>query len=175
MDVRGERTTADYRRACRELDAYLAGATPAQLKARSAGTRWSNEELLFHMVFGYLVVRTLVPLVKAVSRLPRPWGRAFARALDASTGPFDTVNFWGSRAAALVFNRRRMARKMHATTRHLAAALERESPASLARTMDFPGRWDPFFRPSMTLADVYAYPTLHFDFHAKQLSLGADG
>lgn len=26
----------------------------------------------------------------------------------------------------------------------------------------------------MTLADVYAYPTLHFDFHARQLSLPLD-
>jgi hypothetical protein len=166
---------ADYQRACRELDAYLARATPAQLKARSAGTRWNNEELLFHMVFGFMVVQALVPLVKMVSRLPRPWGRAFARALNAATVPFDIVNFWGSRAAALVFNHRRMSRKMHATTRRLAAALEGESPASLARCMDFPGRWDPFFQPSMALADVYAYPTLHFDFHARQLSLGADG
>jgi hypothetical protein len=171
MDAQVERTTADYRRACRELDAYLARATRAQLRERSAGTRWSNEELLFHMVFGYMVVRALVPLVKMASRLPRPWGRAFARALNASAVPFDVVNFWGSRAAALVFNRKRMARKMRATTHKLAAALEGESPASLARTMDFPIRWDPFFQPSMTLVDVYAYPTLHFDFHARQLSL----
>ena len=37
--------------------------------------------------------------------------------------------------------------------------------------MPFPDRWDPFFAPTMTLNDVYAYPTLHFDFHARQLSL----
>ena len=37
--------------------------------------------------------------------------------------------------------------------------------------MPFPDRWHPFFSPLMTLNDVYAYPTLHFDFHAKQLSL----
>ncbi|WP_288025509.1 DinB family protein [Arthrobacter sp.] len=175
MDVQGERTVAEYQRACRELDAYLARATRAQLKAHSDGTRWSNEELLFHMVFGYMVVRALVPLVKMIGRLPEPWRRALARALNVSTVPFDVVNFWGSRAAALVFNRKRMARRMLATTRKLAAALEGESPASLARSMDFPNRWDPFFRPSMTLADVYAYPTLHFDFHGKQLSLGAEG
>jgi hypothetical protein len=38
--------------------------------------------------------------------------------------------------------------------------------------MAFPDRWDPFFTPSMTVNDVYAYPTLHFDFHEQQLSLG---
>ncbi|WP_261382549.1 hypothetical protein [Arthrobacter sp. UKPF54-2] len=31
-------------------------------------------------------------------------------------------------------------------------------------------RWDPFFRARMSLADVYAYPVDHFDFHAAQLS-----
>lgn len=38
--------------------------------------------------------------------------------------------------------------------------------------MPFPDRWDPFFTPTMTLNDVYAYPTLHFAFHAQQLTLG---
>lgn len=53
----------------------------------------------------------------------------------------------------------------------LARRLEHESPDSLARSMPFPTRWDPFFTAGMTLADVYAYGTQHFDFHAKQLSL----
>jgi hypothetical protein len=38
--------------------------------------------------------------------------------------------------------------------------------------MSFPDRWDPFFTTWMSVADVYAYPILHFDFHAAQLSLG---
>ncbi|WP_442214514.1 DinB family protein [Specibacter sp. RAF43] len=171
MDALQEEIVADYRRACRELEIRLARATPTQLRKRSAGTKWTNEELLFHMVFGYMVVQALLPLVRIVSRLPRPLGRAFARALNASTRPFDVVNYWGSRAAALVFNRRRMGRKLVKTTRALAGRLERETPASLARAMDFPSNWDPFFAPRMSLADVYAYPTRHFDFHARQLSL----
>ena len=36
--------------------------------------------------------------------------------------------------------------------------------------MSFPTRWDPFFTPTMTLAEVYHYPTQHFDFHRGQLS-----
>jgi hypothetical protein len=170
MDAQGEQAVAGYQRACRELDSRLAGATPAWLQAHSEGTRWSNEELLFHMVFGYMVVAALLPMVRIFGRLPKSWNRAFGRFLNACTVPFDVVNFWGTRAAALVFNHRRMSRKMHATTRRLAARLGGESPASLVRAMDFPDRWDPFFKPVMTLADVYAYPTLHFDFHASQLS-----
>lgn len=32
-------------------------------------------------------------------------------------------------------------------------------------------RWDPFFTAVMSVVDVYACPTLHFDFHIRQLSL----
>jgi hypothetical protein len=43
---------ADYARAGRQVRDLIAGATPAELRRRSSGTRWTNEQLLFHMVFG---------------------------------------------------------------------------------------------------------------------------
>ncbi|CAH0197936.1 hypothetical protein SRABI26_01843 [Arthrobacter sp. Bi26] len=171
VDPTREEILAGYSRARRDLAALLQSAAPADLDRRSDGTRWTNEELLFHMVFGYMVVRALLPLVHVVSRLPRPVGRAFAGVLNSATGPFDVVNYWGSRAAARVYNRRRMSRKLDKTIAALSRRLGRESSRSLARSMPFPDRWDPFFTPLMTRNDVYAYPTLHFDFHAKQLSL----
>lgn len=160
-----------YRQACVELDTLLAQAGDADLSRRSAGTRWTNEELLFHMVLGYMVVRHLLPLVKVFGHLP-PWlNTAFARVLNAGAGPFDWVNYWGSRAASRVYNRRRMARKLQRTTTALAANLDKESEHSLGLEMAFPTRWVPFFTPIMTVAGVYAYPRWHFDFHARQLSL----
>lgn len=162
---------AGYRRATRDLDAWLGSVTPAELRGKSNGTRWTNEELLFHMVFGYMVVRALLPLVRAVSRLPKPMRAGFAALLNAGTRPFDVVNYWGSRAAAKVYNRRRMGRKLELTISALTRQLERQSPGSLARSMPFPDKWDPFFKPVMSLQDVYAYPTQHFDFHARQLNL----
>lgn len=171
MDPAREVCLAGYRRALQELNSWLENATTSELQRKSNGTRWTNEELLFHMVFGYMVVRSLLPLVRVMSRLPRSWSRGFAAGLNAVTGPFDWVNYWGSKAAATVYDRHRMARKLEKTIAALGRRLERESPASLARTMPFPTRWDPFFRADMTLADVYSYAILHFDFHAKQLSL----
>ena len=171
MDPTREEILAGYSRARRDLAALLQSAAPADLRRKSDGTRWTNEELLFHMVFGYMVVRALIPLVHLVSRLPRPVGRAFAAVLNAGTGPFDVVNYWGSRAAASVYNRRRMGRKLDKTISALSRRFELESSQSLARSMPFPDKWDPFFTPLMTLNDVYAYPTRHFDFHAQQLSL----
>ena len=43
---------ADYARAGRQLRDLVGGANPADLRRRSNGTRWTNEQLLFHMVFG---------------------------------------------------------------------------------------------------------------------------
>lgn len=171
MDPDRETILTGYRRACRELNDWLENATPADLVRKSSGTRWTNEELLFHMVFGYMIVRTLLPLVRVISRLPQSWRRAFAAALNAATDPFDVVNYWGSRAAATVYSRHRMGRKLQKTVNALARRLEHENLSSLARSMPFPTRWDPFFRGHMTLAGVYAYATQHFDFHARQLSL----
>ncbi|MCX2749588.1 DinB family protein [Arthrobacter sp. MI7-26] len=171
VDPFREQTVADYARALRELKGWLENATTSELRRKSDGTRWTNEELLFHMVFGYMIVRALLPLVRLISRLPRSWGKGFAAVLNAATGPFDVVNYWGSRAAATVYNRHRMSRKLQKTVTALARRLERETPKSLARSMPFPTRWDPFFTEEMTLAEVYVYATQHFDFHAKQLSL----
>lgn len=168
-----EAVIAAYRRNCAGLEATLAAASPETLHRRSAGTRWTNEELLYHMVFGYVVVRALLPLVRIFGRLPVRFNRGFAWLLNAGTIPFDAVNYWGSRGGARIFNRRRMAAKLRRVTSALERRLRRETEPGLARRMYFPTRWDPFFKETMTLADVYAYPVAHFDFHAGQLSLDA--
>lgn len=43
------------------FDEFISEATATGLRRWSAGTRWTNEQMLFHMVFGYLVVRSLLP------------------------------------------------------------------------------------------------------------------
>jgi hypothetical protein len=135
------------------------------------GTRWTNEQLLFHMVFGYMVVQRLLVLVKVFSQLPDSVSRVFARVLDAATAPFDVINFYGSYAAALVYNRHRMGAKMDRVIASLCRKLARESDDALRCGMYFPTRWDQFFKDYMTLEGVYRYPGEHHDFHARQLTL----
>jgi hypothetical protein len=157
---------------CRDLHALLIGASTAELRASTSGTRWTNEQLLFHMVFGFLVVRRLLPLVRLVSRLPAPVGRGFARLLDACAGPFHVVNFLGSCGGALVFNAGRMGTLCDRTVAALIVSLAREPEGALARGMPFPARWDPYFTSFMTVLDVYGYPVLHYRHHRAQLTLG---
>ncbi|HKS47645.1 MAG TPA: DinB family protein [Amycolatopsis sp.] len=149
--------------------ALLASATAADLRRRSRGTRWTNRQLLFHMLFGYQVVRALLPLVRIFGRLPEGVSRAFARALDAATVPFDAINYLGSVGGGLL-----PPRWMGVWFDHIIAALDRgldrATDANLQCGMHYPNRWDPFFRDYMTLADVYRYPARHFAFHHQQLS-----
>ena len=158
--------------ACRaDLHELLAAASPERLAARSDGTAWTNEQLLFHMVFGFLVVRRLLPLVRTVSVLPGWVGRGFAGLLDAGRRPFHRVIYAGSCAAALVFDHARMGRQCDRTVNHLIRSLLREPEHRLTRGMPFPTSWDPYFAPRMTLAEVYAYPVLHYRHHRAQLTL----
>ena len=103
------------------LRRLLASADPDTLRRRSNGTRWTNEELLFHMVFGYMIVRALLILVRLFGRLPATASRGFAAMLNFATAPFHVVNYWGSRLAALTFNHRRM--EAQSCCRFLATAV----------------------------------------------------
>ena len=86
------------------------------------------------------------------------------------TTPFHQINYYGSCAAAMVYNRRRMGAKLDRVIDSLQHRLARETDDTLRRGMHFPPGWDPFFSDYMTLEDVYRYPGRHFDFHAAQLT-----
>ncbi|MFE5029472.1 hypothetical protein ACFRAO_40805 [Streptomyces sp. NPDC056656] len=82
----------------------LDGASEANLRRLTEGTRWTNEQLLFHMLFGYILMRPLLVLLRIFGRLPRRVGRVFARLLDAGTKPFDVVNYLGPVGGARVID-----------------------------------------------------------------------
>ncbi|MCY0937504.1 DinB family protein [Streptomyces sp. H34-S4] len=153
----------------------LDGAGEADLARATRGTRWNNEQLLFHMLFGYMVVLALLILVRLFGRLPRGISRAFAALLNAATRPFDVINYLGPLGAVKVYGRRRMGAKFDRVIATLHRRLDAESAADLARGMHYPVRWDPFFKDFMTLADIYRYPVQHFDFHRQQLTLASQG
>ena len=157
------------RRSQADFHALVAAATPEDLRRRTDGTRWTNRQLMWHMVFGYLIVRTLLPLVHLLGRLG--WSRRFAATLNAGHRPFHLINYAGSAGGGLLLAPRRMAAIMDATVTALDRRLAAETPASLVLTMHFPTRWDPYFRDTMTVLAVYHYGTEHYDHHHRQLTL----
>lgn len=165
----------DLERARNAIHRLLAEAERADVWTEpTRGTRWTNEQLLFHMVFGYMITQRLLVLVRLFGRLPDPVSRVFAGILDAATTPFHIINYYGSCAAALVYNRRRMGAKLDRVIASLQRKLPRESGAAFHRGMHYPTRWDPFFNDYMTLEDIYRYPGRHFDFHQRQLTLNSE-
>jgi hypothetical protein len=88
--------TAEMERVRDDFHHLLDNATRAELRAGTEGTKWTNEQLLFHMLFGYLLVHNLQPLVRAYAWLPRGASKAFAATLNVSTKPFHVVNYLGS-------------------------------------------------------------------------------
>jgi len=159
-----DRVRADFRR-------LLARATPGSLARSTSGTKWTNEQLLFHMLFGYMIVRALLPLVAAFGRLPGGASLGYARLLNVATRPFHFINYLGPRAAVHVYSPRRMGAKLDRVLAALHRSLDAATAEDLARGMYYPVRWDPFFTAYMTLADLYRYPTRHYDFHRRQLTL----
>ena len=161
-----ERARDDFRH-------LIDNATTAELRSATNGTRWTNEQLLFHMLFGYLLVHNLLILVRTFAHLPRPLSKAFAATLNAATRPFHVVNYLVSLGGARVLGPSGMERLMDAVIGRLQRSLMSASENSLNRGMHFPTGWDPYFDDFMTLREVYYYPTQHYDHHRRQLTLGA--
>jgi hypothetical protein len=162
---------ADFERVRADFAHLIALAEENDWAKTTLGTRWTNEQLLFHMVFGYMVVKRLLILVRIFGRLPDSLSLGFAHLLDSATRPFDVINYYGSCLAAAFHNRRRMAAKLNRTIDSLEKSLRREPSPAFRRGMYYPVHWDPYFREYMTLADIYRYPGLHYDHHRRQLTL----
>src|SRR4051794_31789250 len=100
-----DRVRNDYR----EL---LDTATVAELRKPTDGTNWNNEQLLFHMLFGYLLVGTLLLLVGLCPRLPDDASNRSAALLNAGTRPFHVINYVDSLFGARTLGYTRMERLM---------------------------------------------------------------
>lgn len=161
----------ELERARAEFHRLLTTASPGDLRRRTHGTRWTNGQLLFHMTFGYMIVLTLLPLVRTMGRLPDGASRLFASALDGCRRPFHAVNYLGSCGGALAFRGDRLAAKLDRTIDALHRRLDGETDAALDGAMHFPVSWDPYFTDVMTLRAVYHYGTQHFEHHRRQLTI----
>jgi hypothetical protein len=133
--------TAEMERARIDFHQLLDSATSAELRA--------------HMLFGYLLVRNLLPLVKTLNRLPPGVSRGFPAALNAATKPFHQVNFIGSPGGARVLGHERMERLMDHVVASLQRSLSRASEKASIGACTFPSTGDPYFTDYMTVKQVY--------------------
>ena len=159
----------EMQRAQAEFHHLIAGASPDELRRMTDGTQWTNRQLLFHMVLGYGVVRSLLPLVRTLGRLGH--SRGFAATLNAGRRPFHWINYVGPCIAARLLPPRAITALLDRTISSLQRRLASETDRSLALSMHMPTDWDPYFTPTMSVLDVYHFGTQHFDHHRRQLTL----
>ncbi|GHH43687.1 DinB family protein [Lentzea cavernae] len=120
----------DFERARTTFRTLLDGAAVDVLRRRSGGTRWTNRQLLFHMLLGFLIMHALLTLTKAISRLPAWVGRGWATLLNAGTKPFDVVNSAGSWLGGSVMPRIAMIALCDRTIAALHRRLGRRTPSA---------------------------------------------
>lgn len=139
--------------------------------APSRNPGWTNGQVLFHVLLGFILVRPLAGLLILFGHLPSSWSRSFAALLEWSTPLFHRINAIGPRGAARLLGRAGVIRMFERVHRGVVARLERVRPGQWALRMRYPVRWDPSrFRDEMGLEDLFKYPVSHLRHHRGQLA-----
>ncbi|MFF2028708.1 DinB family protein [Arthrobacter sp. NPDC058192] len=139
----------------------IESAPADELDLPSAGTRWTNRQLLFHLVLGQNIALAGMPLLGLFSRLPSSASRNWSRVLDACTGPYNWVNWAGSAAAGQVLKPEGMVRMMDRTTRTIVRWYGRADNEALSRGMTMPTSWDPYFESWMDRRAILGWAPKH--------------
>ena len=161
---------ADLETARQEFHVMVAMVPNEAWTAPSKNPGWTNGQLLFHILLGFILVRPLASLLVLFGHLPGSWTRGFARLLDSSTPLFHRINAIGPRAAARILGRTGVLRKFDQVHRGVLARLERVQPSQWSLIMRYPVHWDlARFREEMRLEDLFRYPVSHLRHHRSQL------
>lgn len=149
----------------------VAAAVPERAWAeQSHNPGWTNGQVLFHVLLGFILVLPLARLLVLFGHLPRVCARVFAGSLDLATPVFHVINALGPRAAARVLGRAGVIRRFDRVHAALMGRLAKVRPNEWDLTMAYPTRWDPRFRRDMRLEDLFMYPILHLRHHRAQIS-----
>jgi hypothetical protein len=154
-----------------EFEAVLAALPDDGWRKHSHNPGWVNGEILFHMVFGFILLITLIPMVRLWSYLPGGFSKVFAAILNASTGIFNVINGAGPRLAGRVLNPVSLGRLADFVYAQNSRMIQRIKADDWQRGMYFPYRWDSMFSEYMTIEQVFRYVVTHFNFHRGQLAL----
>ncbi len=142
----------------------------ADRQRRSTNAAWTNGEVLFHITFAFMLLPKLMWLIRFFGRLPKQWSKPFAMLLNFSTPVFNWINGLAPHGGARLYHGQRLDRKYDREHAHILHLLNTLPDAELQRGMYYPDKWDGLFRPYMTLADLFVYPTIHFRFHRDQIA-----
>ena len=168
-DTRRARLRSDLEAARGEFHAMVASISEQGWTEPSQNPGWTNSQLLFHVLLGFILVRPLAGILVFFGHLPPLCSRVFAGVLNISTPLFNRINAVGPRAGARLLGRAAVISKFDQVHGAVLARLDRVRPRDWALTMHYPTRWDPRFQTSMGLEDLFRYPIDHLRHHRHQL------
>ena len=162
---------ADLSSARSTFQALIDSLSEEDLRRRSNIPGWTNQQVLFHMAFGFILLPSLVRMIKFWALFPRGFSRPFAAALDASTPLFNWINGLGPRLGARIYSGRSLGRRYDRAHARIQRILDSTSERDLALGMHYPQRWDPLFNGYVTLEGLFRYPIAHLQSHLGQIRL----
>jgi DinB superfamily len=131
---------------------------------------WTNGQLLFHVLLGFILVLPLAGLLIFFGHLPAVCSKTFAAILNFSTPLFNRINAVGPRVGARLLGRASLISKFDQVHTAILERLERVRPGDWALAMHYPTRWDPpRFKTLMHMEDLFRYPVDHLRHHRHQL------
>jgi hypothetical protein len=173
VEAQRSRLRAELEAARGEFHAMVASISEREWTLSSRNTAWTNGQVVFHILLGFILVLPLARLLVFFDRLPDQCSRTFAKTLDLSTPLFHRVNAIGPRVGARLLGRAGIISRFDHVHRAILARLDRARPVDWEATMHYPTRWDPRFHARMDLAALLRYPIGHLRHHRDQLRTAA--
>ena len=168
-DTRRARLRSDLEGVRGEFHAVVASITEREWTEPSQNPGWTNGQVVFHILLGFILVVPLARLLVFFGRLPAPCSRIFAGILNVSTPLFNRINAKGPRAGARLLGRGGIISKFDQVHGAILARLDQARPSDWAAAMNYPTRRDPRFQTRMDLAALLRYPVDHLRHHRDQL------
>jgi DinB superfamily len=169
IETRGEHLRCELEAARQEFYDMVASISEPGWAKPSHNPGWTNGQLLFHVLLGFILVLPLAGLLVFFGHLPAVCSRIFAAILNFSTPFFNRINAVGPRAGARLLGRAGLIRSFDQVHGTILERLERVRPGDWALTMHYPTRWDSSFKMPMHMEDLFRYPVDHLRHHRHQL------
>jgi hypothetical protein len=141
-----------------------------ELQKVSDNPPWTNKQILFHMVFGFFLLPSLIVIVLLFGRLPRTLSKLFAALLNLATRPFNVINSLGPQGGGRLFTRKGLSKVYDVVFTLIVWLLQLLPEDELKRGMHYPTKWDPLFSDYMTLTEILRFPMRHFYFHVGHIA-----
>lgn len=169
FEAQRTRLRSDLEAARGEFHAMVASISEREWTGPSQNPGWTNGQIVFHILLGFILVVPLAWLLVFFGRLPALCSRIFAGALNLSTPLFNRINAMGPRAGARLLGRAGIITEFDQVHGAILGRLDRARPSNWAAAMSYPTRWDPRFQKRMDLAALLRYPVDHLRHHRDQL------